>query len=107
MRKQATPIVTVPRYHVEPASNGTGFTIVDSTGKDQPYIIDRCNSDGVDISDASRQVAEDWCWTWNIVEMGYCGACARPLQPGERYPAVGFHRLDKVVCFSCACSQED
>lgn len=106
MRKQATPVVEKPRYHVEPASSG--FAIVDSTSKDQPYIIDRCNSDGIDISDASRQVADDWAWTWNIVEAGYCGACARQFAPGEqRYPAVGFHRLDKIVCFSCACSQED
>lgn len=98
--------ITKPRYTVQQWQ--TGFAIVDATGKDDPYIIERYNSDGTDISNAAKRCAEDWAYTWNIVEQGYCGACQHKFAEGEkRYPAVGFHSLDKVICFSCACSQED
>ena len=103
MRTKQT--ITNPRYTVVEAANG--FNIVDSTGEDKPYFIDRHNSDGVDISEGSKQCAENWAYVWNIVEMGYCGACEKRFNEGERrYPAVGLHSLDRVICFACACSQE-
>lgn len=100
--------VTNPRYSVREVR--AGFEIVDSTGQDEPYLIERLNSDGVDISDFNKSVAEGWCYTWNLVEMGYCGACGKlrvEVSDGGTYPAVGWHHLDKLICFYCACSQED
>lgn len=97
-----------PRYSVQEVP--AGFEIVDSTGQDKPYLIERCNTDGVDISESRQRVAGDWCYTWNIVEMGYCGACGElrsEVSDGGTYPAVGWHHLDKLICFYCACSQED
>lgn len=106
MKTKQTVTVLTPRYTVEEVTNG--YNIVDSTGKDEPYFIDRRNSDGVDISEGSKECAEHWAYTWNIVEMGYCGACEHKFTEGERrYPAVGFHSLDRTICFGCACSQED
>lgn len=55
-----------------------------------------------------KKTAEHWCGKWNLVESGHCGACRKKFEPDEkRYPAVGFHELDRTICFYCACSQED
>jgi hypothetical protein len=63
----------------------------------------------IERSEASdKEVAEHWCEKWNLVEAGHCGACRKKFAEGEkRYPAVGFHELDRTICFHCACSQED
>lgn len=107
--------VSKPRYIVAEASDGSGYGIVDTKGNDQPYMIDlprvdepRTAEELAQSLEFTRKAAEHWAYTWNIVELGYCGACEHKFAEGEqRYPAVGFHHLDKTICFSCACSQED
>jgi hypothetical protein len=60
------------------------------------------------MEEHDKEVAEHWCEKWNLVEAGHCGACRKKFAEGEkRYPAVGFHSLDRTICFHCACSQED
>jgi hypothetical protein len=55
-----------------------------------------------------RETALYWAEKWNLVESGHCGACRKKFEPGEkRYPAAGFHKMDRTICFACACSQED
>ena len=97
-----------------------GYAIIDTTGKDEPYVISamrsRSSYERQQLTPASierteqhdRGVAEDWAYTWNLVERGYCGACKRLLAeiPGDHkgYTAVGYNRLYRVPC---ACSQED
>lgn len=138
---------TSQRYRVEKASP-YGWQIVDTTGQDEPYIIQHfVNTEefkqqepdylldpmfGVhfkligdqfvheldprymsaeDIArseEHDHKTAQGWCDTWNLVENGHCGACRKTFAEGEkRYPAVGFHKLDRTICFACACSQED
>lgn len=54
------------------------------------------------------KTAQGWCDTWNLVESGHCGSCKKKFEPDEkRYPAVGYDRLYKTLCFYCACSRED
>lgn len=54
------------------------------------------------------KTAQGWCDTWNLVESGHCGSCKKQFEPDEkRYPAVGYDRLYKTLCFYCACSRED
>ena len=71
-----------------------------------PKYMTRAEIERSEASD--KEVAEHWCEKWNLVEAGHCGACRKKFEPGEkRYPAVGFHELDRTICFYCACSQED
>ena len=98
--------VSNPRYTVREVE--PGFEIIDTQGKDESYLIDRFNTDGIDISESSKRVANHWAYIWNIVEMGYCGACQKKFAEGEsRHAAIGFHSLDKIVCYACAASPED
>lgn len=137
---------TNQRYHVEKA-NPYGYAIIDSTGKEKPYVIEHfvnteeakqepdylldplfdvnfklvedqfvhvqdpryMSQADIERAEASdKEVAEHWAEKWNLVEAGHCGACRKKFEPDEkRYPAVGFHELDRIICFYCACSQED
>ncbi len=122
-KKAPTPSeIADPRYAVQPSQEHS-YAIIDTTGHDEPYTIDAMRSlsryEREELlptaiqryEEYNRTVAEDWAYTWNLVELGYCGSCKKPLaeQPGhegERYPAVGYNNLYRVLCFSCACSQE-
>ena len=104
--------VTNRRYVVEKAPNG--HSIIDTTGQDKPYTIKLPEVDEPRTPEAlarsqefNKGVCEHWAYVWNIVEMGYCGACQKRFEEGEtRFPAVGFHRLDRIICYGCAASQE-
>lgn len=108
--------MSTPRYTVQKA-HGHGWNIVDTTGKEPPHTINAMrNLDRYEIArltsasigsyeEFNKQVAQEWCETWNLVEQGYCGSC-RQLIPGKAYPAGGFNVLYRRVCFDCACSQE-
>jgi hypothetical protein len=112
-----TITITNPRYIVEKHPKD-GHSIIDTTGKDKPYTIPlpsrytyeppRTPAELADSNAFNKSVCESWAYVWNIVEMGYCGACQHKFAEGEtRYPAVGFHVHDRTICFNCACSQED
>ncbi len=111
-----------PRYIAQKAQEG--YNIIDTTGKEQPYLINAMRSlnsyERQRLTPASiqryeehnKRVAQEWAYTWNLVTLGYCGACQKPLAeiPGhenERHSAVGYNKLYRVICFNCACSQED
>jgi hypothetical protein len=124
-KKAPTPDeLTDPRYIVEKAQASTGYAIIDTKGRDEPYLIDAMHSlrsyERQALTPAAieryeehnKKVAEQWAYTWNLVELGYCGACKALLaaikgHENERYPAVGYNKLYRTVCFACACSQED
>jgi hypothetical protein len=66
----------------------------------------------------AQKVAEEWAYTWNLVELGYCGNCHRRIAniPGYR-PGPGGeppihthtfgHQMYRKLCFDCSCSLED
>ncbi len=111
-----TPVkITIdqPRYIVEKAANG--HSIIDTTGEDAPYTIEIPDHAETDTPEGlqrwqthTRETCEGWAYIWNVVELGYCGGCQHKFIDGEtKHAAVGFHSLDKVHCFNCACSAED
>ncbi len=129
-------IETAERFTVQTGEYPGTYEVIDTQGKDKPeqfaislYLDDeeyasecfyaRMNYSKIPerllgeeyaqrYSEHNRKTAERWAQIWNIVEQGHCGACRKKLDPSEQsYPAVGFNRLYRRVCFACACSQED
>lgn len=65
----------------------------------------------------ARQIAEDWAYTWNLVELGHCGNCQRRIAdiPGYQPGPAGVlpahthtfgHQMYRKLCFDCSCSLE-
>jgi hypothetical protein len=113
-----------PRYLVQPQPDRIGYAIVDTKGQDQPYVINSLQSlsayerrqrtpeNNQHSAEYNKKVAESWAYTWNLVEMGYCGSCHTLLSTvkgheNEWYAAVGYNHLYRTICFACSCSQED
>jgi hypothetical protein len=115
-----------PRYVVQ-AGHGLSYAIIDTTGKDAPYVIGESNNDRRHVKNEAsrkrtqefnRKVAEDWAYTWNLAENGYCGLCKRKIseipgyQPGTngeppQHEFTFGHRMYRRLCFYCSCSQDD